>query len=852
MCTGPVDVCATEPVPESSLDDGSNNVSLVHSDFVPVLDTTRDALLEVAGQMRTHANTPTVPALRDAVDWYDDELTDRTNTTYGSPIQLWCQPNHIVLMTDGEPNNNTLSSYRDKSCDTPLVGSGGKCAKEIAEWSYTTDLRTGDNWKGKQNIVTHTIGFKTSTNTNAFMRDIATAGGGGFYTADTAEDLVNAFESVLAEAKSAINYTYTAPSIPMDASNAAVSGDKIYVPLLKPETKTLWKGNLKKYSVGTDADNNIVLKGSSDSAVLDNDFLFLNTARDLWGGVVDGADPLRGGAASKLTGTRNLYTYHGTSSATVLTAADNAVSASNTEITAAMLGAADAAERTAILTWAATGQGEMGAPLHTKPKVVTYSVGAQLVLLPSTDGMVHAFDASDGTEVWAYMPDELLPMLKTMKANADSASSPLYGLDGPGVVVHDDTDGDGQIDADESAYYVVGMRRGGRNYYALDISSRAAPKFAWEIIGGSGDFAKLGQTWSEPQIGKMTISGTATQVLIFGGGYDVDQDGVTGARTADDVGNAIYVVNSATGARLKWFSNIGADLDIAAMTNSIPANVMVIDVDADGLSDRIYAADVGGRILRIDLKATLSGGVIADINGGDPAGNRRFYNAPDVAYVSQGGERYLAIVIGSGFVPSPADSSAQDRFYMIKDANVFTPPTVNNVVAYTKLTEGNLYNATANLVQVGTAGADGTKAVAEAALAAGQGWYIDMASREKVFSRASVYDYIVLFSSYTVTEGSGVTGTDACDVSSVIGGGSIYAINLRDGSARFADMDGTPATLTTSDRSKILQVPGLPPEPIVLYPEGATGGTVVAIGGLEKIVTWPDRFRSLYWEEVLE
>ena len=63
----------------------------------------------------------------------------------------------------------------------------------------------------------------------------------------------------------------------------------------------------------------------------------------------------------------------------------------------------------------------------------------------------------------------------------------------------------------------VGMRRGGLNYYALEITphkvehassgltSQTAlgdvfPRFLWRIEGGAGDFPRLGQTWSRPSI----------------------------------------------------------------------------------------------------------------------------------------------------------------------------------------------------------------------------------------------------------------------------------------------------------------------------------------------------------------
>jgi len=106
-----------------------------------------------------------------------------------------------------------------------------------------------------------------------------------------------------------------------------------------------------------------------------------------------------------------------------------------------------------------------------------------------------------------------------------------------------------------------------------------------------------------------------------------------------------------------------------------------------------------------------------------------------------------------------------------------------------------------------------------------------------------------------VTEGTGATGEDDCSVNSIVGEGSIYAIYLLNATALFEGMDGNSSLLDVNDRSKTLAVPGLPPEPAILYPstaDGAPSGAFIAIGGLEEIVSWPDRFRALYWEEVLQ
>ncbi len=45
----------------------------------------------------------------------------------------------------------------------------------------------------------------------------------------------------------------------------------------------------------------------------------------------------------------------------------------------------------------------------------------------------------------------------------------------------------------------------------------------------------------------------------------------------------------------------GADADVVEMKNAIPGDVRVFDLSGDGFADRMYAADLGGRVWRFDF-----------------------------------------------------------------------------------------------------------------------------------------------------------------------------------------------------------------------------------------------------------
>jgi len=636
--------------------------------------------------------------------------------------------------------------------------SGGRCAGEIARWALSTDLKTGGAWDHpinnptgtlrQQNIVIHTVGMGPASvagdNRRIFMEYVANEGGGNYYPGNNAAALTSAFQAILNQAKASIPYTYTAPTVPFDQNNTAIS-----------ELSNPANPNSAKKIVIRDANNN---------PVLDPNFLFVNSV-DKWNsaGSGDNGDPVVGGAASNMAVTspakRNLYTWL-SGNTTDLTDASNLVDKANASLDATVLGNLAAnSDLNALgstftdrknklldwLTWAADltlpdGNGgnvvvshknEMGAPLHPQPVVIRKG-STELVFITTTEGILHAFDATTGEEKWAYMPEELLDTVagtfvsdwNFSKPHDQNTGEPIpsndhghvtlpqYGLDGP--LMSYETGG--------KTYLLMGMRRGGRNYYALDITNPLQPEFAWKIEGGTGDFTRLGQTWSKPIFTKIELNGAnAQEVLIFGGGYDPGQDdsfvdnnsdGVFNsgdtpiARSPDAMGNIIYIVNPRTGARIAKFDD--SDMVEGDMDNAIAADILPVDINANGVTDRLYAAGVGGRIIRVDIpdkalasvvnpgnpaqawkpSATVVADVNLDSNGNDQPGNefQRFFNTPEVAYFNKGGLQYLALMIASGHRPQPLSGSVtHDRFYMIKRYSLKAistmPPTITSRLA---------------------------------------------------------------------------------------------------------------------------------------------------------------------------
>jgi type IV pilus assembly protein PilY1 len=147
----------------------------------------------------------------------------------------------------------------------------------------------------------------------------------------------------------------------------------------------------------------------------------------------------------------------------------------------------------------------MGDPIHSQPVIVNYSATDSAVLVATNQGFLHSFDPETGEENFAITPKELLGNLYDFYRDS-STFSHIYGLDGDMVLRTTAT----------SKYLYVGMRRGGNNYYAFDITNKTSPSLMFKIEGGVGDFAKLGQTWSKPTFTKINVGGSVRSVLIFG------------------------------------------------------------------------------------------------------------------------------------------------------------------------------------------------------------------------------------------------------------------------------------------------------------------------------------------------
>ena len=780
------------------------------------------------------------------------------NPTYRTPLTDPCQTgNHIIVLSSGAADRahsaDKIARFINAACDAgEPANSGRRCLPALLRYLHQSDQSA---LPGTQRITTHAIGFAPGS---SWLATLAAAGGGQYRAAAQAAELaatIGALVGVLRQTDSA----FVAPVVTLDHFHQLLHRDEIYFALFRPQATPSWPGNLKKYRLRHSDNTLLDFSTAAGRPALDPATgFFAAGARSAWGAAADGADVSLGGVNARLPlySARKVYSWHAGAGTTRLSNPANRVSP---RLPRALLAADDftAAQFAAHIEWIlgrdvddADGDGVtaenrhiIADPLHSKPVVVRYggtaSEADNSLFFGSNSGFLHAVDGASGIEQFAFVPPALLARQRELRQPGGTGKH-RYGIDGGITAWVNDANADGVIGAaGEFVYLYFGLRRGGRNYYALDVTDRDNPALLWVIEGGRGDFAELGQTWSRPVLATININGHATRVLAFAGGYDPARDD-SRQRTADTLGRALYIVAADSGTLL-WSGGAGAGHteQFSAMQYSLPARLTLADPANSGTATLIFVGDTGGQLWRFDIHngatadALISGGVIADLGvaaGADSvADNRRFYHAPDVALLRHAGALQLAVTVGSGFHAAPLSTGTRDRFYMIRQADVFSAPTT-----YTRLYESALHDA-------GNPVAGAGPGTARLQLTGRAGWFFTLPRiGEKVLSSPLIFRDTVTFTSYQPPPVVSTSCTPGRGVSRA------YQVALTDASPLY-DRDDS-ASLTASDRSVALQSASIVAEPVLV----CAGATCSVLLGAEQLpVPGPAAQRAVktFWRE---
>ncbi|MCW8964033.1 MAG: PilC/PilY family type IV pilus protein, partial [Gammaproteobacteria bacterium] len=246
-----------------------------------------------------------------------------------------CGKNYTIFLTDGAPtftNDSTVSKITNEfsefsSCSISffenIQGSRGRCAVEMADALLNNDL-DGDASNGKQTVKTYTIGFNLDDDySNIWLNQIADAGGGQFFTANTSDNLLQVFSEIFTDVLGQPT-SLAAPAVTTDFFNQTKSSDEVYFGVFNPQLEKRWDGNVKRFRICVDSStavNGVTCTPPqvADSAVLDRTgveatdpvtHLFKDSSRSFWTTGIDGNITKKGGAGAQITDytTRKIYT----------------------------------------------------------------------------------------------------------------------------------------------------------------------------------------------------------------------------------------------------------------------------------------------------------------------------------------------------------------------------------------------------------------------------------------------------------------------------------------------------------------------------------------------------------------
>ncbi len=214
-----------------------------------------------------------------------------------------------------------------------------------------------------------------------------------------------------------------------------------------------------------------------------------------------------------------------------------------------------------------------------------------MVYLAANDGMLHAFNAQNGEEEWAFIPPAVLPELwRSADVNFDKNFS--YLLDGAPVAADVCPKGSKSVcPADQwRTILVTGLGLAGRAYFALDITDPLSPRFLWEFNSGANE--NLGYAVGKPIVTKRR---DGTWIVALASGYNNISPG--------DGKGRLYVLNAYTGELLETISTGEGIIENPSGLAHLNAWV---ESGLDNTASRFYAADLAGNLWRFDIDDLLS------------------------------------------------------------------------------------------------------------------------------------------------------------------------------------------------------------------------------------------------------
>jgi type IV pilus assembly protein PilY1 len=286
-----------------------------------------------------------------------------------------------------------------------------------------------------------------------------------------------------------------------------------------------------------------------------------------------------------------------------------------------------------------------------------------VLYIASNDGMLHAFNADTGNELWAYIPRMIMPELYKLAASNYDINHRFYADGSPSTM-------DVFIGGAWKTILVGGLNAGGRGFYALDVTDPVNPKGLWEICSDATLCAvfddNIGLSFGQAVITKRPSDGKWVAIVTSGYNNVLPGDG----------NGYLFVLDAETGAIL---SKVGTTvLGIPVGDTTTPSGFAKISGFATNFAVNnttpiVYGGDLLGNVWKYDM-TTVPPTVkrIAQLKDGSaPARPQSITTRPEITRFSAG---FNVIYIGTGRLLGSTD--LQDPATLIPPENLAYQQTV--------------------------------------------------------------------------------------------------------------------------------------------------------------------------------
>jgi type IV pilus assembly protein PilY1 len=432
------------------------------------------------------------------------------------------------------------------------------------------------------------------------------------------------------------------------------------------------------------------------------------------------------------------------------------------------------------------------------------------VFVGANDGMLHAFNATTGDELFAYIPSWLGPRLSALTSTAYASAHQSY-VDATPVVAEAQTGSTGTA-SDWKTVLVSGTGGGGRGVFALDVTNPAAftaSNVMWEFT--HADDPDMGHVIGKPQILKFRTSapGTGTPTYkwfaVVGSGvnnYLADGKGLNLSSGKP----ALFLLDLSKPVATPWtlgqnYYKISLPTDSALSITKAPGLVnFSAALNFSREVAQIYMGDLHGNLWKLDFSKRGSEdwniNKLSTFNMGqashpiplfiakDAAGNvQPITMSPSITYGPTPLTSYILFGTGKYLERSDKQSTTQQSFYMLYDngtaINDASPPGASAISGRDRLREGTATRANASSSgRVSVPAFAMGRATSDDDLSQRSGWYFDFPnSGERSLSEATVFGKQIIFGSLIPNISGSIEGCSA-----TIGGGAQYSLEIDDGS----------------------------------------------------------------------